>query len=197
MRHGPRPFAVRSLHRPRHRPGEEAADPREGVLPPLLAGGVVVVRLLPGEHRIRFGSAIGKFAQTRVVVQVPTPEPVRVTLTPNPEARLVFRGGVPESRSKLWLRSGRKVEEHEFRGRDPFRFHADRDAHLGVYVKARGFLPAFLEHVKVPESGELVTGDITPTATELTAGDLNSNTTLDAGDVVILQRAVLGLIPPP
>jgi subtilisin family serine protease len=43
----------------------------------------------------------------------------------------------------------------------------------------------------------LVTGQITATPGELLLGDLNNNTALDAGDLVLLQRAVLGLIPPP
>jgi subtilisin len=43
----------------------------------------------------------------------------------------------------------------------------------------------------------LVTGQITATPGELLLGDLNNNDELDAGDLVLLQRAVLGLIPPP
>jgi len=43
----------------------------------------------------------------------------------------------------------------------------------------------------------LLTGQITATPGELLLGDLNNNTALDAGDLVLLQRAVLGLIPAP
>ena len=43
----------------------------------------------------------------------------------------------------------------------------------------------------------LVTGQITATPVELLLGDLNYNAGLDAGDLVLLQRAVLGLIPAP
>jgi len=43
----------------------------------------------------------------------------------------------------------------------------------------------------------LVTGQITATPGELLLGDLNNNTALDAGDLVLLQRAVLDLTSPP
>lgn len=44
---------------------------------------------------------------------------------------------------------------------------------------------------------QLVTGQMVATQGELLLGDLNYNTTIDAGDIVLLQGAVLGLIPPP
>ncbi len=43
----------------------------------------------------------------------------------------------------------------------------------------------------------LAAGSITPTATELTLGDLNYSSTLDAGDMVVLMRAIQGLITLP
>ena len=43
----------------------------------------------------------------------------------------------------------------------------------------------------------LVSGQITPTLEEELRGDLNNNYVLDAGDLVLLQRAVLGLNPAP
>ena len=43
----------------------------------------------------------------------------------------------------------------------------------------------------------LVSGVITPTTTEMILGDLNTNTGLDAGDLVLHMRIILGLMPPP
>jgi hypothetical protein len=43
----------------------------------------------------------------------------------------------------------------------------------------------------------LITGQITATQGELLLGDLNYNETLDAGDLLLLQRVVLDLIPAP
>lgn len=43
----------------------------------------------------------------------------------------------------------------------------------------------------------LATGEIAPTAAELTLGDLNYDSTLDAGDMVVLMRAVQGQITLP
>lgn len=40
----------------------------------------------------------------------------------------------------------------------------------------------------------LTTGEISPTETEITLGDLNYNSALDAGDMVVLMRAVQGLV---
>lgn len=43
----------------------------------------------------------------------------------------------------------------------------------------------------------LASGSIAATATELTLGDLNYNSTLDAGDMVVMMRAIQGLITLP
>jgi len=44
---------------------------------------------------------------------------------------------------------------------------------------------------------QLLTGQITATPGELLLGDLNNNAILDAGDLLLLQRVVMGLIPAP
>jgi hypothetical protein len=44
---------------------------------------------------------------------------------------------------------------------------------------------------------QLVTGQIAATPVELLLGDLNNNAALDVGDLVLLQRVILGLIPAP
>ncbi len=116
--------------------------------------GRAAVRLLPGEHLIRVGSAIGNFAEVEVLVNIPQDDLVEVAVTRNPRARLEFQGGAPEPRSKLWLRVGDEMREHEFRG-DLFAFTADRKTPISVFVKARGYLPALVEHVLVPASGVL------------------------------------------
>ncbi len=115
--------------------------------------GRATVRLPPGEHRIRVGSAIGEFAEKVVVVHSPGARPIHVGVKRNPLAWIDFLGKVPGARSKLWLRAGDEMREVEFRGGARFSFHADREVPISVYVKARGFLPVSREDVFVPESG--------------------------------------------
>jgi len=147
-------FVVTEL--PGHEPAEGALirGPRPGEEMKTGPDGRAAVRLLPGEHLIRVGSAIGRFAEVEVLVNAPREDPVQVAVTRNPPARLEFPGGDPEPRSKLWLRVGDEMREHEFRT-GPFDFTADRETPISVYVKARGYLPAMLEHVLVPGSGTL------------------------------------------
>ena len=44
---------------------------------------------------------------------------------------------------------------------------------------------------------QLVSGAVEPTASEIALGDLNNNGELDAGDLVLMSRIVLGEIPVP
>ena len=61
----------------------------------------------------------------------------------------------------------------------------------------RGALDGLLNAGDLVVLTRLITGQITATQGELLLGDLNYNEALDAGDLLLLQRAVLGLIPEP
>jgi len=61
----------------------------------------------------------------------------------------------------------------------------------------RGDLDGLLNAGDLVVLTRLVTGQITATQGELLLGDLNYNEELDVGDLLLLQRAVLGLIPAP
>ena len=61
----------------------------------------------------------------------------------------------------------------------------------------RGAPDGVLDAADVLILTRLVSGQITPTLEEELRGDLNNNYVLDAGDLVLLQRAVLGLNPAP
>ena len=61
----------------------------------------------------------------------------------------------------------------------------------------RGDLDGLLNAGDIIVLTRLITGQITATQGELLLGDLNYNEELDAGDLLLLQRAVLGLIPAP
>jgi hypothetical protein len=43
----------------------------------------------------------------------------------------------------------------------------------------------------------IVAGEIVPTAAEITYGDLNNSTDLDAGDLLTMKRVIMGEIPLP
>jgi hypothetical protein len=61
----------------------------------------------------------------------------------------------------------------------------------------RGNLDGLVNAGDVIVMTRLITGQITATQGELLLGDLNYNEELDVGDLLLLQRAVLGLIPAP
>ena len=61
----------------------------------------------------------------------------------------------------------------------------------------RGAPDGLLNAADVLIMTQLVTGQIAASPGELLLGDLNYNATIDAGDLVLLQRVVLGLIPAP
>ena len=61
----------------------------------------------------------------------------------------------------------------------------------------RGAPDGVLDAADVLILTRLVSGQITATLEEELQGDLNNNYVLDTGDLVLLQRAVLGLNPAP
>ena len=74
-------------------------------------------------------------------------------------------------------------------GSDPLVPDASTPGDLAAYGAADGVINA----ADVLILTRILTGDITPTAPEISTGDLNGISGLDVGDLVLLKQMVLGL----